>query len=143
MVKWPGMREDNAHGAEAATAVRSVITCGLRLLSELGTFEVDTTMLLKSNKADKIVLRLHIGIGFGKVTSCDIGVPGTRLEYVISGPAVDDLKASTDATKPGDLRRTTNIVPCHRVAYSHKPEIRGTRNLADRMGGFSQSELGR
>ncbi|KAI8999167.1 hypothetical protein BC832DRAFT_541997 [Gaertneriomyces semiglobifer] len=102
LVKWNGVRVSSCNPVDAANTIKAVVQCALRLLSEFGTFEVDTRML-NLFSSDKITLALHLGIGFGQVNSCDIGIPGTRLEYVVSGPAIEDLQAATDATKPGEL----------------------------------------
>ena len=66
-----------------AVAGRRAVACALELQrASLGREAVETA-------AGAFRLELKVGLAIGSVLSLSVGVPDTRMEYVIAGPAVD------------------------------------------------------
>lgn len=84
---------DDVAGGEI---VLKAATCCGRLLEELGSFAIDIDGI------DTKELRIHLGIGAGKVFDVHVGGDkGSRWEHFVAGDAVNQISTVLDLAKPG------------------------------------------
>jgi hypothetical protein len=69
--------------------------CCLKLLSDLGEFKVDI------KDCEIKMLRIHLGIGAGKVYDIIVGGHQNRWEHFIAGEAANQLSQVLDLAKAG------------------------------------------
>lgn len=102
-----GLEEDVRRG----NVVLKAAHCCLDLLKLLGSYEVEIPEIGSQ------VLRIHLGIGAGKIHDVVVGNPG-RWEHFIAGDGVNQLASVLDLAKSGicttvfnDTDRRVGIVP--------------------------------
>ncbi|KAJ3049420.1 hypothetical protein HK097_009578 [Rhizophlyctis rosea] len=94
----PDEGEEQIDDVAGGEIVLKAATCCGRLLEELGSFAIDIDGI------DTKELRMHLGIGAGKVFDVHVGgEKGSRWEHFVAGDAVNQISTVLDLAKPGEL----------------------------------------
>jgi class 3 adenylate cyclase len=86
-------KADSSSAADLKAAVNKATESSLRMLNTLDHFVVDKDLSL----------RLHLGIGCGKIYGLHVGGHNNRWEYFAAGPALGQLKYALDSAQQGEV----------------------------------------